>query len=970
MKRLKTVIFYLLVSVSVMAGNTITKETQVTNSKVVSTATDFHITSAEPFATTGSVNLVNADAVLIFDALKPSLVKQNWLASVKIDGETASSGVNCRVGIYENGTIVYPHAKDGFHPLTVFSEQNFKGDNTSDFELTKFYNGLGVWTNRIRSIKLKRGYMATLACDSLGTGYSRVFVAQDEDLEVADLGRNLSGKVAFVRIFPWNKVTKKGLGGTKAYNTLFNATWSWNWGANNVEYDDEEYVPSHETETWPSWSSIMKIDKSNHLLGNCEPDNKVGEKITVDKIEATMFKSGSWQKMYRTGMRVVSPAPGGGATDEVTWLKEFMRCAKAYNCRIDAIAVHKYNHNSGSWFNSQMNTLYQTFGLPIWITEWNYGGNWTSEKWPSGNRKGTDENYAHELAGIKDICSALEKNSHVERYSIYNWVEDCRKIYAGSNSSCDPDSLTPAGEYYAALKSKPAYTGGEGYVMTWNYIAPADLKVKYMTGSYPKLSWIHNNGKQTDKVVVERKINGIDSDFKVIKSYPMTEKQYFFFEDSTFNQSDKDVAYRVHNYDSDGKERYSNEVTAVKSIKNYVDGWDANGIVGVGSEPNKHGWKSTPSSNWQEANGSGSRYQDCGSGEFSGYKYDGRTYTSKRILWIRYKNNEKFTYDIPSLDAAKNYKFSFTYGWHNNASVPTIHVGLYSRSDSALIADTTITCSTTKREMLQAEINFQSLPDPENYYIAFTSNVNGDVIVALGDLLVIKEEDVAKTDYATGWDADGMTGTDSEPNKHGWDSTPAVKWGQANGSNNRYCDKGTFSGYTIRGSEYNSDRILWIRYNKNEEFTYATQKMPKGTTYKFSFAYGWHNNSTVPTLTVGVYSQSDSKLIKNIVVTCSKTKKEMQTAELTFKTKNEEDRYYLSFKSNVNGDVLVALGDLSITNVSDESGATSINAVTALPQSTDKRIYNTSGQYVGTDVRRLNKGIYIIGKRKIVLSKK
>lgn len=514
------------------------------------TPEEYHIISDIPFDAKGSINIANDRAVLVVDSVKPSLFKQNYLSHVLINGAAAKDSVNCRVDIFNNGTIVYPHSKVGYKPLTVYTEKNFGGNSTNEWELFQFYNGLGEYTNTIKSIKLKRGYMATLACNSDGTGYSKVFIAQDGDLEISDLGKLLGGKVDFIRVFPWRQVAKKGLGGAKYYNHLFNATWSWNWGASNIDFQDEEYVPSHEQENWPSWSSIMKLDKQSHLLGHCEPDNKSGENITVAQIEDKLFKTGSWQRMYQTGMRVGSPAPGGGATSETVWLDEFMRCCKKYNCRIDYIVVHKYWYANGSSFNTDMNNLYSRYKRPIWITEWNYGGNWTKETWPDADRTGTEKNYAHELAGVKSICEALEKNNYVERYSIYNWVQDCRKIYNEKDST-----ITPAGKYYAALKSKTAYRSSVINDEDWTYNSPEGLKAAWnKENKKVTLSWQHLNGKQTDKITVERQVE--DGKFEVVATFGMKGDLNMSYDDD-INDIYGEIVYRIHDYDSDGKDRYS-----------------------------------------------------------------------------------------------------------------------------------------------------------------------------------------------------------------------------------------------------------------------------------------------------------------------------------------------------------------------------------------------------------------------------
>ena len=55
--------------------------------------------------------------------------------------------------------------------------------------------------NKIRSFKLKRGYMVTFALGVGGWGYSRCFIADMEDLEVAEMPSNMDSRVSSYRIF-------------------------------------------------------------------------------------------------------------------------------------------------------------------------------------------------------------------------------------------------------------------------------------------------------------------------------------------------------------------------------------------------------------------------------------------------------------------------------------------------------------------------------------------------------------------------------------------------------------------------------------------------------------------------------------------------------------------------------------------------------------------------------------------------
>lgn len=61
----------------------------------------------------------------------------------------------------------------------------------------------------------------------------------------------------------------------------------------------------------------------------------------------------------------------------------------------------------------------------------------------------------------------------------------------------------------------------------------------------------------------------------------------------------------------------------------------------------------------------------------------------------------------------------------------------------------------------------------------------------------------------------------------------------------------------------------------------------------------------------------------------------------------------------------VDMGDLSISlTYSDLSGISQINSD---KDNADGKVYNLAGQYVGNDTKALNKGIYIVNGKKIVV---
>ena len=166
----------IMTCVFVFAANKQQTVSQVSSAVVLTEAVDYHITSKEPFATAGSIDIQNADAAVVFDNIKPSTVISKYLSKVTANGVALSNNNNCRVSIYKHGSIVLPHSDlknaDGsaFYPLTVYTGDNFTGEATQ-------YNGGNRRTNSksfdFRSFKLKRGYMVTMANNTDGTGYSR-----------------------------------------------------------------------------------------------------------------------------------------------------------------------------------------------------------------------------------------------------------------------------------------------------------------------------------------------------------------------------------------------------------------------------------------------------------------------------------------------------------------------------------------------------------------------------------------------------------------------------------------------------------------------------------------------------------------------------------------------------------------------------------------------------------------------------
>ncbi len=423
--------------------------------------TNLHLYATTKLLVNSTIQLNSENSWVFFDNLRPSVVIDSLLQNILINGQapiikTTITGTdtvhsNVRVTIYRHGTVIIPQP-DNFKPFKVYTKPSFKGDSAL-YSLYTFNNSLGVFDNQIRSFKLKRGYMATLATSADGMGYSRVFIADDKDLEFSIMPSLLDTNVSFIRVAKWEWPSKKGwCGYTATEYGMVEATWRYDWSASGNSTSSIEYVPIKQDNSWPTWSTINAKLNVSHLLGYNEPDHTEQANVTVAQAVA------QWPNMLKSGLRVGTPA-----CTSFTWLYQFMDSCKAHNYRVDYVAIHSYwgGLTPQKWY-SDLKAIHDKTGRPIWITEWNNGANWTTETWPTDSLARLQK----QLTDLKAILNVLDTAHFIERYSIYNWVGNHRAMVLGGG-------LTPAGKYYADNKPPLAYRAINEVIPTFTYQAPS-----------------------------------------------------------------------------------------------------------------------------------------------------------------------------------------------------------------------------------------------------------------------------------------------------------------------------------------------------------------------------------------------------------------------------------------------------------------------------------------------------------------
>jgi autotransporter-associated beta strand protein len=394
-----------------------------------------------------TVNLNSIDAWLFLPGVKPSAVVSTYLGQVRVSGASAVADSNCRVAQYgQSGAVVIPHSSS-FQPLTVFTGAQFTGAAGSRAQWT-YYTGATI-TN-VSSFKLKRGYQAVFAQSSDGAKYSKCYIAQDGDLEIGALPATLDKQVRFIYVTPWRWISKKGIAGNPPYSSL-NVSWWYDWNIDQSSSRDLEYAAIRQQPNWPGLSQNWKSMGINTVLGYNEPDNSSQDAYKNLTPQGSVTNAvARLPDQLATGLRVGSPATTDGGRSG--WLYPFVQQADAAGYRVDFVAIHYYwawtpSDPSGA-ANQMYNFLLDIWNnthRPIWITEWNNGANWTD------NNPYAVPTYAQQQACVSAMINMLESTPFVERYALYNWVEDGRSLVTSSNT------VTPAGTTYSNLVSNLSY---------------------------------------------------------------------------------------------------------------------------------------------------------------------------------------------------------------------------------------------------------------------------------------------------------------------------------------------------------------------------------------------------------------------------------------------------------------------------------------------------------------------------------
>jgi hypothetical protein len=170
-----------------------------------------------------------------------------------------------------------------------------------------------------------------------------------------------------------------------------------------------------------------------YVLGFNEPDQSGQSNMTVSQALAL------WPQLESIGLPLGSPAV---SYPTVSWFTEFMDSVAAEHLRVDFICVHMYVGLDANNFVQVLQTLYNQYHLPIWVTEF------ATADWNATTPSNNMYNAGEVLGFMQTLLPKLDSLPYVQRYSWFSGDPNSAALWPSALVDAS-GKLTALGTWYA-----------------------------------------------------------------------------------------------------------------------------------------------------------------------------------------------------------------------------------------------------------------------------------------------------------------------------------------------------------------------------------------------------------------------------------------------------------------------------------------------------------------------------------------
>jgi len=224
--------------------------------------------------------------------------------------------------------------------------------------------------------------------------------------------------------------------------------WYYTWGTlvpvpnpQNCEFVPMFWGPGNMTDANISATQQSKAQGTvKNIIAFNEPDRQDQSNMTVSQALAY------WPKLESLGLPLGSPAT---SWPTLQWFDDFMDSAIAEKKRVDFICVHMYVGTDDNAFVQTLQTVYDKYHLPIWITEF------ATADWNATSTSANRYTPADALGFMQRLLPKLDALPYVQRYSWFSGSPTDPALWPSALIGAD-GKLTTLGQWYSNYQPNTA----------------------------------------------------------------------------------------------------------------------------------------------------------------------------------------------------------------------------------------------------------------------------------------------------------------------------------------------------------------------------------------------------------------------------------------------------------------------------------------------------------------------------------